>query len=169
MRTRTSVAILEKKNATLGKGGVDAQAAEKPDGAVDVEELKRLAKKRKATKKGKRKDKSPSDNFVPDDAANESKEKDADEIIRKRSNGILKINDNRNMVNNRRIAKNVPDVPTKGVDFNFEEHEARWKFICARNILPERYLSDITYNNQTYIDILEGAGMLALPADIGPH
>ncbi|GAA0139487.1 hypothetical protein LIER_35097 [Lithospermum erythrorhizon] len=43
------------------------------------------------------------------------------------------------------------------------------KFICARNILPESYLSDITYNNQTYIDLFEGAGMLSVLANMGPH
>ncbi|GAA0184001.1 hypothetical protein LIER_31315 [Lithospermum erythrorhizon] len=80
-------------------------------------ELEKLAEKRKAAKKGKRK----GDNIIPDDATDESEEEDTAELLRKRF------------------------------------------------ILPERYLSDITYNNQTYIDILEGPTMLVVLADIGPH
>ncbi|GAA0144988.1 hypothetical protein LIER_05287 [Lithospermum erythrorhizon] len=92
------------------QGGVDVEAVDEPADAVDVEELEKLAEKRKAAK-----------------------------------------NDNRNIINNKRIAK---DVPTEGVDFNFEEHEARWKFICARTILPERANEGITCATLKLADII---------------
>ncbi|GAA0171618.1 hypothetical protein LIER_25606 [Lithospermum erythrorhizon] len=60
-------------------------------------------------------------------------------------------------------------MSTEGVQFCSEENEARWNFICAWNILPERYLSEATVKNQTYMDILEESGMLAIAGDIGPH
>ncbi|GAA0159725.1 hypothetical protein LIER_16435 [Lithospermum erythrorhizon] len=144
-RTKTSVVA----------GGVDIEVVEKPYEAVDVEELKRLAEKKKATKKDKGKVKRPSvdkagepvpkkrkgvfrgDRFIPDDVADVSEEEDMAEILRKRSKSKLKIDDNRNKVNNRRNAKDVLDLKTEGVDFNSEEHEARWKLLVVMaNIGP---------------------------------
>ncbi|GAA0151704.1 hypothetical protein LIER_10365 [Lithospermum erythrorhizon] len=168
-RNRASVAAWEKKIATLGRRGRQSRKErERPKGQVLIK-LGSVPKKRNGVVVSESKSLVRGNNFFLDDVVDESEEEDADEILRKRSKGKLKINDNRNRVNTRRIAKDVPDVPFEGVDFNSEEHEARWKFICARNILPERYMSDITYNNQTYIDILEGACMLVVLADIGPY
>ncbi|GAA0173242.1 hypothetical protein LIER_26899 [Lithospermum erythrorhizon] len=80
-----------------------------------------------------------------------------------------KINEKERRRKGKRAADDKEEIPTDGVDFYGEEHEARWKFVCARNILSERYLSEITYNNQTYIDILQEGGLLAIMSDIGPH
>ncbi|GAA0154509.1 hypothetical protein LIER_12467 [Lithospermum erythrorhizon] len=52
-RTRVSVAALEKKRAALGSGGVDVEAAEEPEKAVDVEELERLSEKKKVPRKAR--------------------------------------------------------------------------------------------------------------------
>ncbi|GAA0156797.1 hypothetical protein LIER_14202 [Lithospermum erythrorhizon] len=52
---------------------------------------------------------------------------------------------------------------------SYEDNEARWRFFCARNILSERFLSESTLKNDTYVDILEESGMLAIIGDIGPH
>ncbi|GAA0183574.1 hypothetical protein LIER_30959 [Lithospermum erythrorhizon] len=91
------------------------------------------------------------------------------EIIRKMSKGKPKVSDNINRITNKRIAKDVEDVPTEEVDFCCKEHEARWKFLCARNILPEKFLFDLTYNNQKNIDILQDAGVLEILSEIGPQ
>ncbi|GAA0170494.1 hypothetical protein LIER_24739 [Lithospermum erythrorhizon] len=138
--TKASVAVLEKKKSALGVGGVDVEAADEPEKVVDVEELERHGEKKKASKKGKAKAKRPStdqvggsipkkrkgvviskpkspargDKFVVDDA-DESGEEDMVEMLRKRSKDKLKVNDNRNRINNMRIAKDVQDVPTKGI------------------------------------------------------
>ncbi|GAA0142302.1 hypothetical protein LIER_03234 [Lithospermum erythrorhizon] len=81
----------------------------------------------------------------------------------------MKVNHNRNIINNSLIAKYVQDVPIEGVDFCSEEHEGKRKFMCARNILPERFLSEVTYNNQTYIYILQDARLLGIQYEIGPY
>ncbi|GAA0154058.1 hypothetical protein LIER_12148 [Lithospermum erythrorhizon] len=60
-------------------------------------------------------------------------------------------------------------MSTEGVQFCSEGNEARWNFICTRNILPERYLSKATMKNQTYMDILEKSKMLAIAGNIRPH
>ncbi|GAA0153435.1 hypothetical protein LIER_11676 [Lithospermum erythrorhizon] len=78
----------------------------------------------------------------------------------------MKLKDDRNRMNNRRIAKRVDDMDTEGTDFASEENEAWWNFVCARNILAERYLSEATVKNQTYMDILDESGMNALVGDI---
>ncbi|GAA0144492.1 hypothetical protein LIER_24732 [Lithospermum erythrorhizon] len=192
-RTRAYVVALEKKRVALGARGDDSGSI-KPEEAVDVEELERLGEKKRVAKKGKGKAKRPSgdeprgsvpkrihgvvisepeqviggDKFVIDDVEI-SKDEDAAGGTRSRSKGKLNINDNRNRINNRRIAKDVEDVSTEGVDFSARENEARWKFVCARNILPERYMSKVTIKNQTYMDIMEESGMLAIVGDIGPY
>ncbi|GAA0156369.1 hypothetical protein LIER_13883 [Lithospermum erythrorhizon] len=63
----------------------------------------------------------------------------------------------------------VEVMDLEGVLFSSEENEARWNFVCSRNILSERYLSDATMKNQTYMDILDESGLSALVEDIGPH
>ncbi|GAA0153469.1 hypothetical protein LIER_37683 [Lithospermum erythrorhizon] len=153
---------------------VDVEADKEPTEAVDVEELENLAEKRKVVKKGKGKANRPStdkyrepipkkrkgvsisepknpirgDRFVLDYAADEFEEEDIGEILKKRSKGKLKKYDNKNKVNKRRIAKDVPDVPIVRVDFNSEKHEARWKFICGKNNLLERYMFDMLEINE---------------------
>ncbi|GAA0155192.1 hypothetical protein LIER_12974 [Lithospermum erythrorhizon] len=166
-RTRTSVAALEKKRVALGVGG-DVGGSVEPDKAIDVEELERLVlKKKKAAKRGKGKAKRPSNNEPQGSEAFDGK--DAARAARRRSKGKLKVNDDKNRINNRRIARDVEDVLIEGIDFSGGENEARWKFVCARNILPERFLSEATIKNQTYMDIMEEPGMLAIMGDIGPH
>ncbi|GAA0164446.1 hypothetical protein LIER_39785 [Lithospermum erythrorhizon] len=162
-RTKSYVAAFEKKKTILGLGeNVDNPM--EPSEDVDLEEMKRKAKENKKIKKGQGKAKRSSDDhisgsvskkrkgvvisepkiptrgdkFVVDDVA-ESDEEGAIKAHRERSKGKMKINDNRNMINNRRISKDVDDVPTDGVDFCSEEHKARWKYVCVRNILPERF------------------------------
>ncbi|GAA0166653.1 hypothetical protein LIER_40230 [Lithospermum erythrorhizon] len=100
---------------------------------------------------------------------NESEEENVAKVLKERSKKKLKVNDNRNRINNRRIAKDVDDVPTEGVEFCSEEHKARWKLVCVMNILPERILFDVTYNNQTYINILQDVGLLGTLSEIGPY
>ncbi|GAA0156052.1 hypothetical protein LIER_13635 [Lithospermum erythrorhizon] len=63
-RTRASVAVLKKKSAALGVGGVNEEANEEAEKVLNVEELEKLAKKRKAVKKGKAKAKRPSTDQV---------------------------------------------------------------------------------------------------------
>ncbi|GAA0153866.1 hypothetical protein LIER_37756 [Lithospermum erythrorhizon] len=135
-RTRTSIAALEKKRVALAVGGVNEKANEEPEKVVDVEELEKLAEMRKAVKIEKVKVKRPStnqawgfvpkkrkrvvilepksprrgDKFVVDDAA-KSDEEVAAKVLRERSKVKLKVNDNRNRINNRRITKDVDDVP----------------------------------------------------------
>ncbi|GAA0140182.1 hypothetical protein LIER_01581 [Lithospermum erythrorhizon] len=176
-RTRASAAALEKKRATLGAWGDDVESVE-PDEAMDLEELERLVEEKKAAKKGKGKHKRPSeveskgnvqkkrkgvvisepslgrnrDKFVVDDVEDVEGE-DIAGAVRRRSKGKMKVNDDRNRIKNRRITKGVKDMSTEGVQFSSKENEARWNFICARNILPERYLSEATMKNQTYMDI----------------
>ncbi|GAA0150034.1 hypothetical protein LIER_37051 [Lithospermum erythrorhizon] len=54
----------------------------------------------------------------------------------------------------------------KGIDFASDENEDRWNFVCARNIFAERYLSEATVKNQTYMDILDESEIKALPLTI---
>ncbi|GAA0148642.1 hypothetical protein LIER_08029 [Lithospermum erythrorhizon] len=169
-RTRTSDAALEKKRAALCARG-DASGSVEPDEAIDVEELERLAEKKKAAKKGKGESKRPNkdgDNFIVDDEE-AYEEKDAARAATRKSKGKLKVNDDRNRINKRRIARNIEDESTEGVHFSADENAARWNFVCARNILPDRYLSDVTMKNHTYMDIIEEFGMLAITGEIGAH
>ncbi|GAA0142525.1 hypothetical protein LIER_03406 [Lithospermum erythrorhizon] len=89
--------------------------------------------------------------------------------VRRKSKGKLKVNDDSNRINNGRIAKGAEDMSTEGVQFSSEENEARCNFVCARNILLKKYLSEATMKNQIYMDILEESGMLEIAGDIGPH
>ncbi|GAA0163419.1 hypothetical protein LIER_19293 [Lithospermum erythrorhizon] len=73
------------------------------------------------------------DRFVIDDVEESGEEGDVWRL-KERSTGKLRVNDSGNRINNRRIAKDVDEVPTDGVDFYGEEHEARWKFVRARKI-----------------------------------
>ncbi|GAA0179159.1 hypothetical protein LIER_42204 [Lithospermum erythrorhizon] len=152
-RTRSCDAALEKKKTALGLGG-DADNFMEPSEAVDLEEMERNGEEKKKILKGKGKAKRPSDGhtggvvlkkrkgvviyepkspvrgdiFVVDDVA-ESDEEGTAKALRESSKSKMKINDNRNRINNRRIAKDVEDVPTDGVEFCFEEHEVR-EFVC---------------------------------------
>ncbi|GAA0142849.1 hypothetical protein LIER_35645 [Lithospermum erythrorhizon] len=146
-RTRASAVAFEKKGAAQGVGG-DASGFAKPEEAIDLEELERLVEEKKTAKKGKSKAKKPSgveskghthkkrnsvvisepshgkdgDNFIVDDEeASEGKDKAA----RKRYKGKLKVNDDRNMINNRRIAKDVENVSAEGVDFSTDKNVVR--------------------------------------------
>ncbi|GAA0151673.1 hypothetical protein LIER_37331 [Lithospermum erythrorhizon] len=136
-RTRDSAAAIEKKRAALGARG-DVGGSAEPDKAIDVEELERLAEKKKATKKGKVKAKRPSsnepqgsvpkrrkgviisessqgkngDNFIVDDEE-ASEGNDATRAAR-RSKGKLKVNDNMNRINTRRIARDIRGCTHKG-------------------------------------------------------
>ncbi|GAA0151914.1 hypothetical protein LIER_37382 [Lithospermum erythrorhizon] len=107
--------------------------------------------------------------LVCGDDVDESEEEVVAKVLRERSKNKLKVNDNRNRINNRRIARNVKDFSTEGMDFYSKEHRARWKFGCARNIRLERFLYEITYNNQTYIDILQDARLLGILTEIGVY
>ncbi|GAA0161199.1 hypothetical protein LIER_39187 [Lithospermum erythrorhizon] len=173
--------------------GGDVSGSVEPSKVDDLEEMERKAEENRRAKKGKGKAKRPrgdrtpggaskkrkgvvisepmssvrGDRFVVDDVAESDEEGDA-KALRERSKGKMKINDNRNRINNRRIAKDVEEVPTDGVDFCSKEHEARWKYVCARNILSEWYLSEVTYNNQTYIDILQDTGLLGILYELDP-
>ncbi|GAA0180939.1 hypothetical protein LIER_30175 [Lithospermum erythrorhizon] len=108
------------------------------------------------------------DKFIVDDLEESSGEDDAC-TARRKLKGKMKINYDRNRINNRRIAKGIEEISTEEMDFNFEENEVRWNSVCARNILPERYLSKATMKNQTYMNIIEESGMLAISDEIGPH
>ncbi|GAA0176026.1 hypothetical protein LIER_29093 [Lithospermum erythrorhizon] len=168
-RTWASVVALEKKRIALGTGGVVVVTSEEQKESVDVEELDKKVEKLRAAKKGKEKAKRPSGDKDGGSVPKKKRKEDVAEILKQRSKEKLKKNDNRNKVYNRRIAKDVPNVPIEGVDFNSEEHEARWKFICASNILPEKYLFEITYNNQTYIAILEDASPMLHQVKLRGH
>ncbi|GAA0172218.1 hypothetical protein LIER_26083 [Lithospermum erythrorhizon] len=168
-RTRAIAAAPEKKRAALGAWG-DADDSTEPDEAMDLEELERLVEKKKASKKSKGKAKRPSNDDLKGEV---SGGEDIASAVRRQSKGKMKVNDDRNRINNRRIAKGVEDMSIDmsigGVHFNSKENEARWNFVCARNILPERYLSEATMKNQTCMEIIEESGMLAISGDIGPH
>ncbi|GAA0172277.1 hypothetical protein LIER_26130 [Lithospermum erythrorhizon] len=188
-RIRFSVTALEKKKAALGLGG-DLDESMEHSITVDVEELERkprierevgkekgpvrlrnqgrLQKRTKGMVISEPKSSGKGDKFVIDDIVESGQEGDG-QSLRLRAKGKLRVNDGRNRINNRRIAKNVDEVSMDGVDFCGEEHEARWKFVCARNILPERFLSEVTYNNQTHIDILQEGGLLGIMFDIRSH
>ncbi|GAA0163766.1 hypothetical protein LIER_19555 [Lithospermum erythrorhizon] len=169
-RTRGYVTELEKKKMELGLGG-DVGGSVEPSEAADLEEMERKAEEKRRTKKGKGKAKKPrgdrtlggafkkrkwvvisepkssvrGDRFLVDDVVESDEEGDA-KALREMSKDKMKINDNRNRINNRRIAKDVE-----------EEHLAR------------EVLSEVTYNNQTYIDILQDAGLLGILSEIGSH
>ncbi|GAA0149371.1 hypothetical protein LIER_08564 [Lithospermum erythrorhizon] len=173
-RTRLIVAALEKKNVAFGLGG-DPNESMEPTTTVDLKELERKAEERKRSRKGKRASDvkesgilAKGDKFVIDDVAESGEEVDIQKL-KLRAKGKLRVNESRYRINNRRIVKDVEEISTNGVDFCGEEHEARWKFVSVRNILPERHLSEVTYNNQAYIDILQEGGLLGIMSDIGPH
>ncbi|GAA0184963.1 hypothetical protein LIER_32251 [Lithospermum erythrorhizon] len=193
-RTRVSAIVLEKKRAALGAGGDMVESVE-ADEVMDLEKLEKLVQKKKAARKSKGKAKRPSTDDLEEGAASkkskgvttskplhdrnkdkfvahdleESGGEDFPCIARRKSKGKMKLNDDRKRINNRRIAKGIEEMSTEGVDFNFEENEARRNSICARNILPDRYISKATMNNQTYMDIIEELGMLAIFYEIRPH
>ncbi|GAA0147223.1 hypothetical protein LIER_06976 [Lithospermum erythrorhizon] len=145
-RTTSSATVLEKKKAALGLGG-DPDESMEPSTAVDLEELERKAEERKRSRKGKRasdvkrsgsvaerrkgvvisepRSSGKGDKFVIDDVA-ESGEEGDNQRLRERAKGKLKVNDTSNRINNRRIARDVEEVSTDGIDFCGEEHEARW-------------------------------------------
>ncbi|GAA0170835.1 hypothetical protein LIER_25014 [Lithospermum erythrorhizon] len=103
-RTRASVASLEKKRVTLG---VDIVDSAEPVEAMDLEELEKLVEKKKAAKKGKGKTKRPSNEELKgEDVEGES----VASLDRRNSKGKLKVNDDRNRINNRRIAQGVENV-----------------------------------------------------------
>ncbi|GAA0151660.1 hypothetical protein LIER_10336 [Lithospermum erythrorhizon] len=151
-----------KKKTALGLGGEDVDNSMEPSEAVGLEEMERKAEEKKRIKKGKGKAKRPS-------------EVHASGFASKKRRGVVisdpksPVRRDRNKINNRRITKDVKEVPIDGVDSCSKEHEVVWKYVCARNILPERYLSEVTYNNQTNIDILQDAGLLSIMSNIEPH
>ncbi|GAA0169708.1 hypothetical protein LIER_24128 [Lithospermum erythrorhizon] len=104
-RIRASVAALERKRVALGVGG-DISGSVEPVYAIDLEELERLVDEKKAVQKGK-------EDFEGGD------------IARRKSKEKLKVNDDRNRINNRRIAKGVKDMSTEGVQFYSKKNEAR--------------------------------------------
>ncbi|GAA0161819.1 hypothetical protein LIER_18050 [Lithospermum erythrorhizon] len=163
-RTRASVIALEKMRVALGAGGEMGVSIE-ADEVMDLEELEKLMQKKRLLRKvrGRNKDK-----FIVDDLEDSGGE-DAACIARRKSKGKMKINGDRNRINNRMIAKGIEEMSTEGVDFNSEENEARWNSVCARNIHPERYLSEATMKNQTYMDIIEESRMLVISDETGPH
>ncbi|GAA0146499.1 hypothetical protein LIER_06433 [Lithospermum erythrorhizon] len=151
---------IEKKKIKKGKGKAKRSSDDHTSGGV--------SKKRKGVVIFEPKSVIRGDKYVVDDVV-ESDEEGVVKAHRERSKEKRKINENRNMINNMRIIKDVDDVPIDGVNFCSEEHDAGWKYVCARNILSERFLSEVTYNNQTYIDILQDAGLLGILSEIEPH
>ncbi|GAA0163122.1 hypothetical protein LIER_19071 [Lithospermum erythrorhizon] len=168
-RIRASAAALEKKRAVLGAGGDMGKSAEPMD-LENLEELKggSMPKKRKRVVISESSQGRDKDYFIVDDIEVSEKEV-ATCLATRKSKGKMKLNDDPNRINNRRIAKGVEDMDTEGIEFASKENGARWNFVYARNILAERYLSEASVENQTYMDILDESGMNALVGDIGPH
>ncbi|GAA0139046.1 hypothetical protein LIER_35021 [Lithospermum erythrorhizon] len=54
----------------------------------------------------------------------ESEDEDTTFLVKRKSKGKMKIDDDGNRINNRRMAKGIADVSTEGVIFNSEENEA---------------------------------------------
>ncbi|GAA0152264.1 hypothetical protein LIER_10784 [Lithospermum erythrorhizon] len=148
-RTNTSVAFLEKKRVALVAGEMRLRLLRRQ------KRVSTTPKKNKWVIIFEPKRTVGDDKFIPDDEENESEDEEVAKILKERSRGKLKKNDNMNRVNNRWIAKDVPNLPTDGVEFNSEKKEARWKFICARNILPERTNKEITGATMKLGDIIK--------------
>ncbi|GAA0140186.1 hypothetical protein LIER_35196 [Lithospermum erythrorhizon] len=156
-RTRTSVTALEKKRVALGIGGDMGESVE----PIDLEDLEELIEKKKVAKKGKSKTKMPcseelkggsmpkkmkrvvisepsqgrnKDNFIVDDVEVSEKE-DATCLARRKSKLKMKLNDDQNRINNRRIAKVVEDMDTEGMNALVGDIGPHWpsivrEFIC---------------------------------------
>ncbi|GAA0153388.1 hypothetical protein LIER_37668 [Lithospermum erythrorhizon] len=156
-RTRASGAALKTKREAAGLEEEKSKSGE----PIDLEELESLNKKEKAAEKGKgkrpcfEKSKGESvpkkrkginisepaqgkakDKFVVDDAE-DSEEDDVVYLAKRKFKGKIKLNDDRNRINNRRIVKGIDEVSTEGIMFNFEENEARWNSVRARKITRE--------------------------------
>ncbi|GAA0154502.1 hypothetical protein LIER_12461 [Lithospermum erythrorhizon] len=103
-RTRANALVLERKRAALDAG----------------EDMSCTW----SQKKGYQEEQGNKDKFVVDDLE-ESGREDVSCITRRKSKGKMKLNDYRNRINNRRIAKGIEEMSTHGVEFNSEENEAR--------------------------------------------
>ncbi|GAA0142980.1 hypothetical protein LIER_03761 [Lithospermum erythrorhizon] len=81
-----------------------------------------------------------------DEEAQDSEEEDVAAVIEKwrKAKGKLRINENRTMIGNRRIPKNIAAVPTVNMSLNSEEEQARWRFVVDRRIAAEKMLSKVT-------------------------
>ncbi|GAA0183416.1 hypothetical protein LIER_42402 [Lithospermum erythrorhizon] len=118
----------------------EKKAKEKKKGkrpCSEEQKIDRVTKRRKGFNINEPTQEKAKDRFRVDDVE-DSEDEDTVFLVKKKSKGKMKINDDRNRINNRRIAKGIDDVSTEGIIFNSEENEARWNSVCARKILPER-------------------------------
>ncbi|GAA0155666.1 hypothetical protein LIER_13348 [Lithospermum erythrorhizon] len=132
-RTRASTAALENKKEKLGLGGESSNT----DETVDLDDLEKKAAEKERSRKGKRSAEGKSakfvskkrkgteipgkgDKFVIDDEESSEEEKKGP----RSSKGKLRVNDSRNRINNRRIARGVKETEFDGVEFYGEEHAA---------------------------------------------
>ncbi|GAA0179443.1 hypothetical protein LIER_42218 [Lithospermum erythrorhizon] len=132
-RARASVVALKTKREA---DGLEEERSKSGD-PIDLEELESVNKKKKAVEKGKgkrpcfekpkgesvpKKEKGiniseptqgkAKDKFVVDDAE-DFEEDDAVYLAKSKSKGKMKLNDDRNRINNRRIAKGIDEVSTE--------------------------------------------------------
>ncbi|GAA0164084.1 hypothetical protein LIER_19803 [Lithospermum erythrorhizon] len=127
-RTQASIAAFDKKRAALEKKKAAKKGKAKAKRPSTDQTGGSVPKKRNGVVISEPKSLARGNKFVVD-------EEGAAKVLREKSKGKLKVTDNRNTINNRRITKDVDDVPIDGVDFCSEEHEARTAGIMS-NIGP---------------------------------
>ncbi|GAA0176192.1 hypothetical protein LIER_29230 [Lithospermum erythrorhizon] len=153
----------------------------KPKSIADVGEpskpKKKLSKEEHAAKrarrterKAKKADEKVVEENVQDVVQGSDNENVAVVIIKRRkAKGKVKINENRSRVGNKRIPKNFASISTKNMVLNFEEEEAKWKFVASRTIAAKRMISENTKKNDDIMSILEDVGIMGTVEIVGPY
>ncbi|GAA0144651.1 hypothetical protein LIER_35979 [Lithospermum erythrorhizon] len=157
---------------TVGKGDADTLNTEEMEILEDASQKKKKSKKRKHKKVVEEQvppvdQPTVSNEWLPeqeqpgDEVVQDYDDEDIAAIIsrRRKAKRKLKIIENRSKVGNKRIPKNVAAVSTGNVALNFEEEEAKWKFVASRRIAAERMLSEVTKKNTDMMDILADVGV----------
>ncbi|GAA0185556.1 oxidoreductase [Lithospermum erythrorhizon] len=72
-------------------------------------------------------------------------------------------------IGNKRITKNVTDIPPHKVVLNSEEEESNWKFVASRMIAAERMLSEVTKQNADIMGIQEDVSVMPTVQTVGPY
>ncbi|GAA0184251.1 hypothetical protein LIER_31539 [Lithospermum erythrorhizon] len=88
---------------------------------------------------------------------------------RRKAKGKLKMNENRTRVENKRIPKNVAEVPMENVVVKTDAEKEKWNFVATPRITAERMLSEVTKNIADIMGILEYVGIMPTIDALGPH
>ncbi|GAA0162299.1 hypothetical protein LIER_18422 [Lithospermum erythrorhizon] len=96
---------------------------------------------------------------------------------RRKATSKLKLNENRTRFGNKKVPKKMLRESSKlkrmkstaNVALNFEEEQAKWRFVAMRRVAAEKILSEVTKKNENILGVLEGAGVMPIVEAARPY